>query len=145
MTALLTIIGRPFAGRKVTRRLGHTACPGLSWKLKRFTIEASTSVASCSAKVDPMHLRGPAPNGRYAKRSIAGCALPRKRCGSSLKHMDDPAGRNYFANILTIDTFRIQKLKRQFHRLVPVRYPTKRRQARQPRRQKNAASRKNAA
>jgi hypothetical protein len=50
--------------------------------------------------------------------------------------MDDPAGRNYFANILTIDTFRIQKLKHQFHRLVPVRYPTKRRQARQPRRQK---------
>ena len=27
---LLTIIGSPFAGRKVTRRTGHTACPGLN-------------------------------------------------------------------------------------------------------------------
>jgi hypothetical protein len=58
------IIGSPFAGRKVTRNVGHTACPGFSRKLKRLTIAASTSVASCKAKVDPMHLRGPAPNGR---------------------------------------------------------------------------------
>ncbi len=62
---LVTIIGNPFAGRRVTRRLGQTAWPGLgSSKSKCLTIMASTSAASCSAKVDPMHLRGPAPNGR---------------------------------------------------------------------------------
>jgi hypothetical protein len=28
------VIGSPFAGRKVTRNAGHTACPGVSRKLK---------------------------------------------------------------------------------------------------------------
>jgi hypothetical protein len=60
----LMTMGRPFAGRNVTCNVGHTACPGLSSKLKCLTIAASTSVASCKAKVDPMHLRGPTPNGR---------------------------------------------------------------------------------
>src|SRR5256885_408416 len=56
---LLTIIGSPPSGRRVTRRTGQTACPGLKRRSKCFTMVASISVASCRAKVDPMHLRGP--------------------------------------------------------------------------------------
>jgi hypothetical protein len=57
-------IGSPPRGRSVTRCSGHTAKPVASWSWKRRIAVASTSVASCSANVAPMQMRGPAPNGR---------------------------------------------------------------------------------
>src|ERR1700676_4613224 len=59
-----TVIGRPPAGRNVTRSMGHTTWPGARDRLNLFMIAASTRVASCSAKAEPMQVRGPAPNGR---------------------------------------------------------------------------------
>ena len=60
----LTIIGRPPFGRNVTFSTGHTAWPGASSSLKFRMIAATTIVASWMAKVAPMQMRGPAPNGR---------------------------------------------------------------------------------
>jgi hypothetical protein len=59
----LTIIGRPFAGRTVTRSSGQTAWLGSSSIAKFLAIIASTIVASCNTKADPMQVRGPVPNG----------------------------------------------------------------------------------
>lgn len=59
-----TIIGNPPAGFNVTRNIGHTLWPGASCMLKCLMMVANTIVASCNAKVDPMHVRGPAPNSR---------------------------------------------------------------------------------
>ena len=50
--------------------------PAMAWSLgvvsKRYRDNSTTSAiaASCMAKLIPMHTRGPAPNGRYWKRSI---------------------------------------------------------------------------
>jgi hypothetical protein len=56
-----TTIGRLPAGFSVTRRSGHT---GASCTLKLLMIMASMIVASCNANIDPIHVRGPAPQGR---------------------------------------------------------------------------------
>jgi hypothetical protein len=57
-------MGSPFAGRKVIRCKGQTLIPGSSSKSKRRISTDNTIVASCSAKEDPMQVRGPAPKGR---------------------------------------------------------------------------------
>src|SRR6516162_5445545 len=76
------IIGMPPAGRSVTRRRGSGLWPGRSRSRKEFRRLARTTVASIWAKLCPMQMRGPAPNGRYAKRSRVFTASGSKRAGS---------------------------------------------------------------
>ena len=56
-------MGRPWAGRSVIFWIGHTLASGNNCISNCLTNVASTIVASCSAKDDPMQVRGPAPNG----------------------------------------------------------------------------------
>jgi hypothetical protein len=76
------IIGMPPVGRRVTRRRGSGLWPGCSRSRKGQRRLARTTVASIGAKLCPMQMRGPAPNGRYANRSRAFTASGSKRSGS---------------------------------------------------------------
>ena len=73
---------RPPAGLNVTRIKGQTECAEDSCKLKFLMMLASKMVASCKANVEPIQVRGPAPNGKYVKRWIDDFAGDKNREGS---------------------------------------------------------------
>ena len=66
----VTRIGRPPCGCVVSFCTGHGLVSAVVSKRKRDSRMASAMIASCMAKLAPMQTRGPAPNGRYWKRSI---------------------------------------------------------------------------
>ena len=57
-------MGRPGAGRIVTRYWGLTWWPGTERAVQREQMTASAMVASAQANCSPMQDLGPVPNGR---------------------------------------------------------------------------------
>ena len=59
-----SLIRIPWRARSVTSGIVSTGCPGTRVNRKRWTTITRMSCASTSAKVLPMHWRGPPPNGK---------------------------------------------------------------------------------
>src|SRR5579872_1060741 len=69
------------SGCVVTTPIGMIGILSTSVTRNAAMIFASANVASTSAKCAPMQIRGPAPNGKYAKRSGGGAGAM-KRSGT---------------------------------------------------------------
>ena len=76
-----TVIGKPPAGWTVSFCTGQGLQSAVQVKRKRWSNSASAITASCSAKLAPMQMRGPAPNGRYWNLSIVPLFSGQKRDG----------------------------------------------------------------
>ena len=64
MRRLRAIIRSPWRGRSVSVASGSTGCPATRSYTNSRLIAAAISVASISAKLEPMQIRRPPPNGR---------------------------------------------------------------------------------